>query len=494
MDGQCILSVKNIIKEYPGVKALDKVSMDFSSGEIHAIMGENGAGKSTLIKIIAGAEIPDEGIIVIDGQSYDRMHTRIAKNLGIAIIYQELMMVPELSAAENVFLGSLLGNMGIVNFRAMQDKAAELFTDLDIKIDPQVKVKDLTVAYQQMIEIARALSRNAKILIMDEPSAALTEEEVEAMLNLVLRLKEQGVTVLYISHRLDEVFRIADRISILRDGSYITTLETGKTNREELIRHMVGRSLDAAFPVREGRPEETALEIRNFSGNGVRDISFSVRRGEILGMGGLVGAGRTELAQLIFGAVPMESGELFLKGKKVVIRSPHDAVRNRMALIPEDRKRHGLLLEMNVLDNISLPLLQKMSKALFVKYGKVNKMAMDQKDSLAIKTPTLAQTVKNLSGGNQQKVVLAKWLAAQCDYLIFDEPTRGIDVGAKQEIYKLLNQLAAEGKCIIMISSEMEELIGISDRIIVLCEGRMTGELQKSEFSQSAILKLASGA
>jgi ABC-type sugar transport system ATPase subunit len=376
----------------------------------------------------------------------------------------------------------------------MRNKAAEIFSTLDLKIDPSTKVKTLTVAYQQMIEIARALSRNAKILIMDEPSAALTEEEVGAMLNLVQRLKEKGVTVLYISHRLDEVFRISDRISVLRDGFYITTLDTAKTNREDLIRHMVGRSLDAAFPNREGHPGEVAMEVRNFSGNGVRDISFSVRGGEILGIGGLVGAGRTELAQLIFGAVPAESGELFLKGKKVVIRNPRDAVRNRMALIPEDRKRHGLLLEMNVLDNISLPLLQKMSKALFIKYGKINKMAAEQKDSLNIKTPSLAQTAKNLSGGNQQKVVLAKWLAAQCDYLIFDEPTRGIDVGAKQEIYKLLNQLAMEGKCIIMISSEMEELIGISDRIIVLCEGQLTGELQKSEFGQSAILKLASGA
>ncbi|WP_010254545.1 sugar ABC transporter ATP-binding protein [Treponema primitia] len=490
---QFILSVKNITKKYPGVKALDKVSMDFSPGEVHAIMGENGAGKSTLIKIIAGAEIPDEGTIVINGQSYDRMRTKTAKNLGIAIIYQELMMVPELSVAENVFLGSLLGNMGVVNYQAMQDRTSELFTALDLKIDPKAKVKTLSVAFQQLIEIARALSRNAKILIMDEPSAALTEEEVDAMLRLILRLKESGVTVLYISHRLDEVFRISDRISILRDGAYITTLETSKTNRDELIRYMVGRSLGATFPERDAKLGEVEMEVRNFTGNGVHDISFSLRRGEILGIGGLVGAGRTELAQLIYGAVPAEGGELYLKGRRVHIKNPRDAVQNGIALIPEDRKQHGLLLEMNVLENISLPLLHRMSRALFVNYHRVNELSMEQKNSLSIKTPSLAQTVKNLSGGNQQKVVLAKWLAAQCDYLIFDEPTRGIDVGAKQEIYKLLNQLAAEGKCIIMISSEMEELIGISDRIIVLCEGRLMGELQKQNFSQAAILAMASG-
>jgi ABC-type sugar transport system ATPase subunit len=493
VEKQYILSVQNITKKYPGVTALNNVSMGFAAGEVHGIMGENGAGKSTLIKIIAGAEIPDSGTISINGQSYGRMRTRLSKSLGVAIIYQELMMVPGLSVAENVFLGSPIGKMGFVSYRAMEDRASEIFSSLELKIDPSARVKTLSVAYRQMVEIARALSRNAKILIMDEPSAPLAEEEVEAMLNLVLRLKKNGVTVLYISHRLDEVFRISDRISVLRDGAYIATLETSQTNREELIRHMVGRSLGTAFPVRQGERGETALEVRGFSGNGVRDISFSVRSGEILGIGGLVGAGRTELAQLVFGAVPAESGELFLKGRKVLIRSPRDAVRNRMALIPEDRKQHGLLLEMNILDNISLPLLQKMSRALLVNYGRVNKISTEQKNSLSIKTPSLEQAVKNLSGGNQQKVVLAKWLAAQCDYLIFDEPTRGIDVGAKQEIYRLMNQLATEGKCIIMISSEMEELIGISDRIIVLCEGKLTGELQKPEFSQSAILKLASG-
>jgi ABC-type sugar transport system ATPase subunit len=494
MIGNVILSVKNITKNYPGVVAVDNVCIDFFQGEIHAIMGENGAGKSTLIKIIAGAEVPDKGTIEVSGQVFEKMRTRLSRDMGIAIIYQELMMIPELSVAENIFVGSPLGKMGIVSHKQMFRKAAEIFSELGISIDPKEKVKKLSVAYRQIVEIARALSRNAKILIMDEPSASLTEDEVKMMLKLVFRLKENGVTVLYISHRLDEVFRISDRISVLRDGIFITTLQTEKTNREELIQYMVGRNLEESFPVRESHPGETALEIRNFSGNGVQDISFFVRKGEILGIGGLVGAGRTELVQLIFGAVPIEKGELYLGGQRVFIHSPGDAVKHGIALIPEDRKQQGLLLETSILENIGLPLLKKLSKFMFVNYRAVNKQSVKQKDTLSIKTPSLFHAVKNLSGGNQQKVVLAKWLAAECDYLIFDEPTRGIDVGAKQEIYKLINQLAREGKCIIMISSELEELIGMSDRIVILCEGRMTGELHKSEFNQQTILTLASGA
>jgi ABC-type sugar transport system ATPase subunit len=494
MTGNTILSVKNITKNYPGVVAVDNVCIDFFQGEIHAIMGENGAGKSTLIKIIAGAEIPDQGIIEVNGQVFEKMRTRLSRDMGIAIIYQELMMIPELSVAENVFLGSPPGKMGMVSHKEIVRKAAEIFAELGINIDPRERVKRLSVAYRQMVEIARALSRNAKILIMDEPSASLTEEEVEMMLKLVFKLRENGVTILYISHRLDEVFRVSDRISVLRDGIYITTLETKKTNREELIQYMVGRNLEESFSVRTSSIGETALEVKNFRGNGVYDISFSVRKGEVLGIGGLVGAGRTELAQLIFGVVPVEKGELYLGGKRVLIHSPGDAVKHGIALIPEDRKQQGLLLETSVLENIGLPLLKKLSKFMFVNYQAINKQSVKQKEALNIKTPSLLQAAKNLSGGNQQKVVLAKWLAAECDYLIFDEPTRGIDVGAKQEIYKLINQLATEGKCIIMISSELEELIGISDRIIVLCEGWMTGELDKSQFNQQTILTLASGA
>jgi ABC-type sugar transport system ATPase subunit len=488
-----VLSVDNITKHYPGVTALDNVSLDFHAGEIHALMGENGAGKSTLIKIIAGAEYPDSGSITVCGKRFGHTNTKLSKELGIAIIYQELMMVPELSVAENVFLGTPIGKMGLVDHRAMQLKTTELFEQLGVKVDPKVKARELSVAYHQLIEIARALSKNAKILIMDEPSAALSEEEVAVMLNLALRLKENGVTIIYISHRIDEVFKIADRISILRDGKNIVTYRKDDATREDLIEKMVGRTLGETFPIRLSEPGNITFEVKAFTGNGVKDITFSARKGEILGIGGLVGAGRTEFAQLVFGAVKKDSGELFLNGKKVNIRSPGDALKSGIALIPEDRKRYGLLLESSVLENIGLPLLKKESKMLFIKYGFIREKSNLQQKNLNIKTPSLDQLAKNLSGGNQQKVVLAKWLASECEYLIFDEPTRGIDVGAKQEIYKLLNRLAAEGKCIIVISSEMEELIGMSNRIIVFCEGRLAGELSKPEFNQSVILALASG-
>ena len=493
MENNNILSVQEIVKEYPGVKALDKVSLDFRKGEIHALMGENGAGKSTLIKVIAGAIQPDSGAVYMDGKKVDAMDTKISKDLGIAIIYQELMMVPALSVSENVFLGSAVRKGVMIERKEMERRSRKIFEDLGIKIDVRKPVGKLTVAYQQMVEIARALSKDARVLIMDEPSAALTEEEVQTMLQLVLKLKEAGVTIIYVSHRLDEVFQITDRISVLRDGQYITTLNTKDTDKTELIHYMVGRDLNETFPARNSRIGEVGLEIRNFSGNGVKDISLSVRHGEILGLGGLVGAGRTELAQLIYGLRKPEAGELYLDGKQTAIRSPKQAVRCGMGLIPEDRKQLGLLLDFDLQENISLPSLPRISRGIMISKRQEGKRAQEPQTALNIKTPTMKQKAKNLSGGNQQKVVLAKWLGANCEYLIFDEPTRGIDVGAKQEIYKLLNQLAEEGKCILMISSEMEELIGVSDRIIVLCEGRKTGELSKDEFSQDRILSLASG-
>jgi len=493
MGEDIVLSVQNIVKRFPGVLALDHVNLDFKQGEIHALMGENGAGKSTLIKAIAGAIELDEGTIKVYDTLIDHMSTRRSKELGIAIIYQELMMVPALSVAENVFLGSAILSGPFIDSEKMEQKTTEIFNSLGIKIDPKTRLSELTIAYQQMVEIARALSKNAKILIMDEPSAALTEDEVSVMLKLVLKLKESGVTIIYISHRIEEVFKISDRISILRDGKFITTLQTSQTNKKELIHYMVGRDLKETFPEKTCKVGQTGLEVKHFSGNGVHDISFSVRHGEILGLGGLIGAGRTELAQLIFGTAHLESGEMYLEGKKVQITSPKKAVQNGLALIPEDRKQHGLLLESDIKENIALPSLPRLSRMMMINKSKERDLAEDLRQELNIKTPSLGQKAKNLSGGNQQKIVLAKWLGAQCDYLIFDEPTRGIDVGAKQEIYKLLNQLASEGKCILMISSEMEELIGISDRIIVLSEGHMMGELQKSEFSQDTILTLASG-
>lgn len=491
--GNNILSVRNITKTYPGVIAIDNLNADFMHGEVHALMGENGAGKSTLIKTIAGAIQPDSGEIWFEGKKIPHMTSKISKELGIAVIYQELMMIPALTAAENVFLGTPMKKNHMVDFREMRKKSEQLFHELGVHINPDDRVDRLSVANQQMIEICRALVKNAKFLIMDEPSAMLTEEEVQSMFDVIRKLKNQGVTILYISHRLEEVFEISDRITVMRDGKYITTLDTAMTNKEELIHYMVGRELKEKFPPNRTKPGEVGLEVRNLTGNGVDNISFQVRHGEILGIGGLVGAGRTETAHLIFGNAKLEKGEIYLEGKEVKIQHPKDAVKLKIGLIPEDRKGQGLLLNAKLLNNISLPSLPSISKAGFVNEKEEQQKAETQRKNLMIKTPSLNQKAKNLSGGNQQKVVLAKWLAADCDYLIFDEPTRGIDVGAKQEIYKLLRSLAEQNKCIIMISSEMEELIGMSDRIIVLCEGRMTGELQKTEFNQDAILAMASG-
>lgn len=494
MDGNEIsLEVKNIVKTYPGVRALDGVSMTFYKGEVHALMGENGAGKSTLIKAIAGSVIPDSGEIYVEGKLIPAMTPKLAKELGIAVIYQELMMIPGMTAAENVFLGTPVLKNGFVSHEKMRKRAKELFNQLGVDINPAEQVRYLSVAYQQMIEIARALAKNAKILIMDEPSAMLTEEEVQVMFRTIERLREQGVTIIYISHRIEEVFQISQRISIMRDGQYITDLDTKSTNKAELIHYMVGRELKETFQREACALGDVGFEIKGFTGNGDKDISFHVRHGEILGIGGLVGAGRTELTELIYGYRKLESGELFLDGKPVRIRSPKDAVKNRIGLIPEDRKEKGLLLSFDLESNIALPSLPEISRLTFMSRKKIKEISEEQRKALQIKTPTMKQLAKNLSGGNQQKVVLAKWLAAECDTLIFDEPTRGIDVGAKQEIYKLIRRLASEGKCIIMISSEMEELLGVSDRIIVLYEGKLSGELQREHFTQENVLALASG-
>jgi ABC-type sugar transport system ATPase subunit len=475
------------------VQALDHVNLSFKRGEVHAQMGENGAGKSTLIKIIAGAILPDSGKIVLNGAQFDHMTTRISRDLGIAIIYQELSMVPELSVAENIFLGEAVRKGIMIDQREMVNRTAEIFKEMGVSVNPQQRVGNLTTGYQQMVEIARALSKNAKILVMDEPSSSLTDEETRIMLDLVIKLKKNGVTIIYISHRIEEVFVIADRISVLRDGEFIATVNAKETTKSQLIHLMVGRDMNETFPNKHSEIGAIGMEIRNFTGNGVKDISLKIHHGEILGLGGLVGAGRTELAQLIYGAAHLDSGDLLLEGEKVVISTPKQAVERKIGLIPEERKTQGLLLDFTIKENISLPSLPYISRLLMINRRKEQEMSSSLQKQLGIKTPSLMQKTKNLSGGNQQKVVLAKWLAAQCDYLIFDEPTRGIDVGAKQEIYKLLHQLAAEGKCILMISSEMEELIGISDRIIVLCEGRQMGEIEKKDFNQDLILTLASG-
>ncbi len=494
MNAGVVLSLKDITKRYPGVLALDRVSLDFLQGEVHALLGENGAGKSTLIKAVAGAIDLDGGAINVNGQEHSRMTPHLSRGLGIEVIYQEFNLVPTMSVAENVFLGDRPGRSPLVDFATMKSKTREIFKLFNVDTDPDALVRDLSPAKQQIVEIAKAVSKNVKILIMDEPSAPLSVSEVEHMFEIIRRLKQSGVTVVYISHRLEEVFRISDRVTILRDGRYVATKLTKDTNRRELIGLMVGRELKESYPTRSNPPGEIALEAKNLSGNGDKDISFSVRKGEILGISGLVGAGRTELAMLLFGAVPIEGGEIWVEGKPVQIRSPEDAIQQGIGLLTEDRKGQGLFLEMSVGWNISFPIIRRLSRRGVVDTKAEAEIAETYRQRINIKTPSLLQRVINLSGGNQQKVVLAKSLAAKSNILIFDEPTRGIDVGAKQEIYNLMCDLANSGIAILMISSDMEELLGMSDRIIVLCEGRLAGEVKKADFSQDRILDLASGA
>jgi ribose transport system ATP-binding protein len=421
------------------------------------------------------------------------MTPHLARSLGIEVIYQEFNLVPSLSVAENIFLGDKTGRGILVDNKIMVQRAKDVFRQFRIDINPQALVRDLPPAQQQIVEIAKAVSKNVRILIMDEPTAPLAVTEVECMFEIVRELKERGVTIIYISHRLEEIFRIADRVSVLRDGRYIATRQTSATNRKDLISLMVGRELKESYPARRELPGDVVLEVSHLYGNGNEDISFSVRSGEILGLSGLVGAGRTELARVIYGAEPAESGEICVGGKSVRIRSPNEAISLGIGLIPEDRKNQGVFLEMDVKWNISFSQVRRLSHRTVVDTGEETKLAGKYRDLLKIKTPGLEQQVKNLSGGNQQKVVLAKSLAAKSKILIFDEPTRGIDVGAKQEIYNLMCDLADSGIAIIMISSDMEELLGMSDRVIVLCEGRIAGEVPRTQFSQSHILDLASG-
>ena len=489
-----ILELKHITKLYPGVVALNDVSLEVRRGEILALVGENGAGKSTLIKTCSGAITPTQGEIVINGKSFTGMTPQTSEQNGIGVIYQEFNLVGDLSVAENIFLGRAIRKGMVIDLKAMERESKKILDSLNIKINPKTLVKTLSVGYQQMVEIAKAVSQNAKLLIMDEPSAPLTSAEVEAMFAIVDKLKAGGVSIIYISHRLDEIFRLADRITILRDGQYVTTLNTDETNKDELVKYMVGRQLTEVYPKRDEIcvKNEVIFEAVNVSGNGDKNISFKIHRGEVLGLGGLVGAGRTEFAELMFGMRPKTAGKFIFKGKEISPKTPKDAIELGIGLVPEDRKKEGALLGMSIRCNINMPIYQRISKGTVINEKKEEEIAQTYRKEISIKTPTLDQLVKNLSGGNQQKVILAKWLAADSELLIFDEPTRGIDVGAKQEIYTLINHLVEQGKTVLMISSEMEELMGMSDRILILAEGNMTGELNKSEFDQERIMQLAS--
>lgn len=493
MLGDTILKLNHISKLYPGVVALDDLNIEFKEGEIHAMVGENGAGKSTMIKTISGAVQPTRGTIEINNHTYEQMTPTLSRQNGIAVIYQEFTLIPVLSASENIFLGEFIMKGMVLDRKEMDKKAEELFNRLHVDIDPSTKVADLTTGYQQIVEIAKAVSKDAKILIMDEPSAPLTTSEVEAMFKIVDTLKTQGVTIIYISHRMEEIFQLSDRVSVLRDGKYITTVNTADTSKSELIKLMVGRELSETYPERKNKASETVLSIKKLTGNGVKDVSFDVKRGEVLGLAGLIGAGRTELAQLLFGYEKIISGEIILNGKSIRPKNCIEAIAAGIALVPEDRKRQGLVLEMSIKENTTMPSMKRISTLAVISSDQEKEMSQSYMDSLRTKAPSIEQKTKNLSGGNQQKVVLAKWLAMDPQVLIFDEPTRGIDVGAKQEIYNIMNELADNGKTILMISSDMEELIGMSDRIVVLCKGRVTGLLEKEEVSQELILSKSAG-
>lgn len=490
------LEMRHITKQYPGVRALDDVSLTVQAGEVHALLGENGAGKSTLMKILAGAQSGDGGEILLNGKVVHIDSPQKAMDLGISIIYQEFNLVPYLSAGENIFLGREPRGVlpGFVDFKTLYNTSQQVIDKLGVKMDARTPINQLSVAQQQMVEIAKATSKQAKIIIMDEPSATLTDHELKALFSLIRQLKAEGVSIVYISHRLEEVFEVCDRATIMRDGHWIASEDVSSLTRDDIIRLMVGRELKDAIPKVAVEPGEPALRVKNLTRKGVLDnVSFEVRQGEVLGIAGLVGAGRTETARVIFGADPLDSGTIEIYGKEVKIRSPQDAIKHGIGLVTEDRKQQGLVLGMAVRENNTLAHLDALSTIGFIRRKEERQVAEKYRVDLAIKTPSIEQTVQNLSGGNQQKVVLAKWLYTGSRVLIFDEPTRGIDVGAKSEIYKLMNALAAQGVAIIMISSELPEIMGMSDRIVVMHEGRITGELSRADATQEKIMHLATG-
>ncbi len=492
---QPLLEMIGITKQYPGVLALDKVSFDLAAGEVHALVGENGAGKSTLMKILAGAERADRGEIRLDGAPL-RINTPIEGiAAGISIIYQEFCLVPSMTVEENIFLGrEPTFGPGLVNWREMRRQATELLEQLEANINPGSPVERLSVAQQQMVEIAKAVSVDARVIAMDEPTATLTDHEIEHLFALIGRLREQRVGIIYISHRLEEVEAIADRVTVLRDGKLISTDPMSTLTRDEIIRRMVGRPLTSQFPKRPAELGPVVLDVEHLHRAGViEDVSFTVRAGEVVGLSGLVGAGRTEVARAIFGADAFEAGEVRVDGRPLRLRHPADAVRAGIGLVTEDRKAQGLVLGMVVRENTTLANLGAVSRAGFIQGAKEATAADRFVRDLDIRTPSIEQTTRNLSGGNQQKVVLAKWLFTDAKVLIFDEPTRGIDVGAKTEIYELMNQLAERGAAILMISSELDEILGMSDRILVMHEGRLAGELSRAEATAERVMRLATG-
>ncbi len=492
-----LLRVEGISKEFPGVKALDGVNFELDRGEVLALVGENGAGKSTLMKILSGIYSPDAGRVVMEGEEVDVADPKAAQKLGISIIHQEMNLMPHLTVAQNMFIGREPRTGPWVREGELNRRTKQLLDDLGIHLRATQLVGDLTVASQQMVEIAKALSfEHTKILIMDEPTSAISIQETQVLFRLIRSLRDRGVGIVYISHRMEELRQIADRVTVLRDGQYVGTRRMDDVTDDEIIAMMVGRDISAVYLSRQEAPQETGevvLSVRGLSTKAlVREVSFDLHKGEILGFAGLMGAGRTETARAIIGADPTTAGTIAVNGRQVRISGPEVAVRHGIGYLPEDRKRHGLMLEQDVAFNVAMASLKDNRTPLgFLRHGKVRRVTEKFIKALRIKTPSSRTTVKTLSGGNQQKVVIAKWLARDCDVLIFDEPTRGIDVGAKEEIYKLLNDLAAQGKAIIMISSELPEVLRLSHRIVVMSHGRVTGVLPPDRADQETIMKLA---
>ncbi len=495
MSQNILLEMNGIDKRFSGVHALKGVHFDLKAGEIHALVGENGAGKSTLMKVLTGIYHADEGTITYNGAPYSVKNIGESQSLGISMIHQELNMMNHLTVAQNIFIGreSMSGKV-FINDDDMVQESKKLFDLIGINIDPKTQLGNLTVGKQQMVEIAKAISRDCKLLILDEPTAALTQSEIDELFKIMNDLKQKGIGMIYISHRMDEIKLISDRITVMRDGEYVDTVVTSEVTKDDIINMMIGRVVyeDPKTQSEVDPDADVVLEVRNLcSGRTIKDVSFKLRRGEILGFSGLMGAGRTEVARAIFGADPFDSGEIFVNGKKVNIKSPVDAIKYGIGYLSEDRKRYGLMLDKSVAENTAISSIDRYVKGGLINDKLLKEEASEENRKLRTKTPSIDQLLRNLSGGNQQKVIIARWLIKDSDILIFDEPTRGIDVGAKSEIYTLMNELSKQGKSIIMISSELVEILRMSDRVLVMCEGRKTGELDISEANQENIMQLA---
>ena len=488
-----LLRMEGIHKRFPGVHALNDCQFELYAGEVHALVGENGAGKSTLVKVLNGIFKRDEGVILFRGKPVEIQSPEDAQRLGIGMIHQELNLMPHLSVAENIFIGKEFTRGFFLDKAKANREAEKLLQSLHLDISPTAQVNSLSVAKQQMVEITKALSYNSDLLVMDEPTAALTESEIAELFKFIKKLRDAGKGIIYISHRLEELWQITDRVTVMRDGQYIATHITDQVTRKEIVAMMVNRIITDNRKTESNVPQDapTVLEVKNLRANHVKDVSFSLRQGEILGFAGLMGAGRTETMRSLFGADPVDGGEILLHGRKTQIKSPSDAVAFKIGYLSEDRRAFGLALGLSVRDNSILASIEHFAKGFFMDDRKAEEHTKKYVNLLSIKTPSTAQLLKNLSGGNQQKIVLAKWLIHNCDILIFDEPTRGIDVGAKSEIYALMDELVQMGKSIIMISSEMPELLRMADRIVVMCEGAVTGELPIEDATQEAIMTLA---